>query len=299
MCRSGITDEHVDARRALARLGARPRQRRRGARRRGPGAEVLAGLGGSVAGLGSWPSRCPSASAAAAGRLLDLAVALEAGGDGLVPGPLLSTATAGAGRARGATAVARATRHGCDRGSPLALRAGCGPAGPAARRHRRGRRTPPPPIACWSRCEHLADGCALEAGQVEPDRRGHGSRPAPTAGTAPRRVASARSTRARARSTVRLRTSWRRSLTILGAAEAAGIARWCVDTAVAYAKVREQFGRKIGSFQAVKHLCARDARGQRVRHRGRLGRRVGARRRRRPARVRRGRGRQPWRPTPR
>jgi alkylation response protein AidB-like acyl-CoA dehydrogenase len=44
--------------------------------------------------------------------------------------------------------------------------------------------------------------------------------------------------------------------TTLGAAEAAGIAGWCVDTAVAYAKTREQFGRTIGSFQAIKHLCA-------------------------------------------
>ena len=42
----------------------------------------------------------------------------------------------------------------------------------------------------------------------------------------------------------------------LGAAEAAGIAGWCVDTATAYAKTREQFGRTIGSFQAIKHLCA-------------------------------------------
>ncbi|KAA0022007.1 acyl-CoA dehydrogenase [Antrihabitans cavernicola] len=42
----------------------------------------------------------------------------------------------------------------------------------------------------------------------------------------------------------------------LVAAEAAGIASWCLDTAVEYAKIREQFGRKIGSFQAVKHLCA-------------------------------------------
>ncbi|OBH07633.1 acyl-CoA dehydrogenase [Mycobacterium sp. E2699] len=40
------------------------------------------------------------------------------------------------------------------------------------------------------------------------------------------------------------------------AAETAGIARWSLDTAVAYAKVREQFGKPIGSFQAVKHLCA-------------------------------------------
>lgn len=40
------------------------------------------------------------------------------------------------------------------------------------------------------------------------------------------------------------------------AAEAAGIARWTLDTAADYAKVREQFGKPIGAFQAVKHMCA-------------------------------------------
>jgi alkylation response protein AidB-like acyl-CoA dehydrogenase len=48
----------------------------------------------------------------------------------------------------------------------------------------------------------------------------------------------------------------RRTFITFAAAEAAGVARWCLDTAVAYAKVREQFGAKIGSFQAIKHLCA-------------------------------------------
>jgi len=48
----------------------------------------------------------------------------------------------------------------------------------------------------------------------------------------------------------------RRVLVALAAAEASGLAQWCVDTAVAYAKVREQFGKPIGSFQAIKHLCA-------------------------------------------
>ena len=40
------------------------------------------------------------------------------------------------------------------------------------------------------------------------------------------------------------------------AAEAAGVAQWALDTAAGYAKVREQFGKPIGSFQAVKHMCA-------------------------------------------
>jgi alkylation response protein AidB-like acyl-CoA dehydrogenase len=48
-----------------------------------------------------------------------------------------------------------------------------------------------------------------------------------------------------------------RSLVVtLAAAEASGVARWCLDTAVEYAGVREQFGKKIGAFQAIKHLCA-------------------------------------------
>lgn len=42
----------------------------------------------------------------------------------------------------------------------------------------------------------------------------------------------------------------------LFAAEAVGGASDCVDTAVEYAGVREQFGRTIATFQAVKHHCA-------------------------------------------
>jgi alkylation response protein AidB-like acyl-CoA dehydrogenase len=45
-------------------------------------------------------------------------------------------------------------------------------------------------------------------------------------------------------------------LRALAAAEAAGGARACLDMALAYAKVREQFGRAIGSFQAIKHHLA-------------------------------------------
>lgn len=45
-------------------------------------------------------------------------------------------------------------------------------------------------------------------------------------------------------------------ITTLLSAEAVGVARWATDTAADYAKIREQFGRPIGQFQAIKHKCA-------------------------------------------
>ncbi len=49
---------------------------------------------------------------------------------------------------------------------------------------------------------------------------------------------------------------WRLQGAALIAAMAVGIASACVEQAVAFAKERKQFGRVIGSFQAVKHICA-------------------------------------------
>jgi len=43
---------------------------------------------------------------------------------------------------------------------------------------------------------------------------------------------------------------------IVMAAEAVGVARRCTELAADYARLREQFGRPIGTFQAVKHHCA-------------------------------------------
>lgn len=40
------------------------------------------------------------------------------------------------------------------------------------------------------------------------------------------------------------------------ASEQLGVAQWCFDTTLAYAKERKQFGRAVGSFQALKHRLA-------------------------------------------
>ena len=43
---------------------------------------------------------------------------------------------------------------------------------------------------------------------------------------------------------------------MLAAAQLVGLGQRCIDLAVTYAKERQQFGKPIGSYQAVKHLIA-------------------------------------------
>ncbi|MGI9576692.1 MAG: acyl-CoA dehydrogenase family protein, partial [Microthrixaceae bacterium] len=45
-------------------------------------------------------------------------------------------------------------------------------------------------------------------------------------------------------------------MTLVAAAESVGVASWCVEVGADWARVREQFDRPIGQFQAVKHRCA-------------------------------------------
>jgi alkylation response protein AidB-like acyl-CoA dehydrogenase len=47
-----------------------------------------------------------------------------------------------------------------------------------------------------------------------------------------------------------------RRAAVCASAEMLGSARRCLDMSVGYAKVREQFGQLIGSFQAIRHRCA-------------------------------------------
>ena len=48
----------------------------------------------------------------------------------------------------------------------------------------------------------------------------------------------------------------RHAATVLAAADLLGVGEWLLAATVAYAGVREQFGRPIGSFQVVKHQAA-------------------------------------------
>src|SRR5829696_1255017 len=49
---------------------------------------------------------------------------------------------------------------------------------------------------------------------------------------------------------------WRHAMTLLTAADALGVGEQLLEMTVSYTAVREQFGRSIGSFQAVKHKAA-------------------------------------------
>ncbi|KAA2261216.1 acyl-CoA dehydrogenase [Solihabitans fulvus] len=53
-----------------------------------------------------------------------------------------------------------------------------------------------------------------------------------------------------------LSAAWRRTGALLTAATQVGIAGAVLDRSVRYARQREQFGRPVGAFQAVKHLLA-------------------------------------------
>src|SRR5215470_11181926 len=54
----------------------------------------------------------------------------------------------------------------------------------------------------------------------------------------------------------RLLTELLRRAAVAASAEMLGAARRCLDMSVGYAKVREQFGQPIGSYQAIRHKCA-------------------------------------------
>ncbi len=191
--------------------------------------DALVPWGALPAEMGLSTIALPESAGGGGGSLLDQAVAVEAAGYALVPGPFLTTAVAGlmyddadlrAGIAEGRITVGLGT-------SPLAVLDA-----PTATH-----------LSVPTDQGHVlvpADQVQVRPGESVDLTRGVGevvlgdATPVATYDTPGAPL----------------------ELVVLAAAEASGIARWCLDTAVDYAKVREQFGKKIGAFQAVKHLCA-------------------------------------------
>jgi alkylation response protein AidB-like acyl-CoA dehydrogenase len=227
----------------------------------GKGPEVLLDPWGELADLGVLGVGVPESLGGAGGSLADLGCALEAAAQGLVPGPLLSTAT-GAVLLAEQPDAALSTRllPGICGGS---VRLGLAPqACPLRLGDERVTGTVPVVLDVGSATHLLvgaegqgadlwlvvpvdADGVSIELAAVSPDLS--------------RTVGSVRLVDVALDPEDRLEVRpgrMRDLLTVLAAAEASGTARWAMHTAVSYAGVREQFGRKIGSFQAVKHLCA-------------------------------------------
>ena len=219
----------VLGRAAIRRLAGPPR--RRGAWGRGLRAARVGGRAGG-AGAGSCPRTVP------------------------VNGPHVGADPRGGGRlpTGGAPAEAGVGRDPC-RGR---LHRWCGRCG-VGRRHARPRRLRGPRARCGAGRHPPRAGCSRRGRDVvrgRPVRRR--CHPLPSLDPT-RRVARCdlRLAVPRSRQVPSLRRQRVTDLaTVLLAAESVGGADWCVDVASSYAKVREQFGRPIGQFQAVKHRCA-------------------------------------------
>ncbi|MEV7653842.1 acyl-CoA dehydrogenase family protein [Streptomyces anulatus] len=205
----------------------------------------------------------PEAYGGGGGDLLDLAVVLEEAAYASLPGPYLATALVGAVLRRavspGTGDLLRALAAG-DRTAALALAPGTLTATPAEGGHRLDGTAPPVLTA------QAADLLLLPAATADGERwflvdagaDGIVVRPHRSADpTRPTAEVRADAVHVPAHRALPLDSALVRDLAaVLLAADACGTAARSLDTAVEHATVREQFGRPIGAFQAVKHLCA-------------------------------------------
>ncbi|MFD9603205.1 acyl-CoA dehydrogenase [Streptomyces sp. NPDC059970] len=202
----------------------------------------------------------PEVHGGGGGRLLDLAVVLEEAGRAALPGPYLASALASCVlHASGAGALVRDLADGTRIGA-VAL----GPGTFTAVEHEDGHLLDgaAPPILSGADADLLLLPAESAAGTlwfaVDAAAEGLTIRPHHSADpTRPTAEIRAEGVLVPAEHVVRADTAHVRDLAaVLFSAEACGIAARALDTAVEYAKVREQFGRPIGQFQGIKHLCA-------------------------------------------
>ncbi len=230
----GISDEHVELAASLRKWAASLGGAEVARAAEGDAEATFADTWKAVTEMGIATIALPEAAGGGGGSVLDQAVALEASGHELVPGPLLGPVIAASLLAE-TTGVAEAIGAGAVVGLGLSN------------------------DAVWDApsATHLLVSNEADEWFVVP---ADAAAVAPSVGIdLSRRFGSAEFEPA-APDVIRVpgltRDLARRAAVTYAAAEASGIARWCLDSAVEYAKVREQFGKPIGSFQAVKHLCA-------------------------------------------
>ncbi|MDX3590683.1 acyl-CoA dehydrogenase [Streptomyces sp. ID03-2B] len=206
----------------------------------------------------------PEAYGGGGGDLLDLAVVLEETAYGSLPGPYLATALVGAVLRRavgpGTGDLLRALAAG-DRTAAFALTPGALTATPAPGGHRLDGTAPP--VLTGEAADLLLLPAADASGGglwflVDAGTDGLTVRPHRSVDpTRPTAEVRADAVLVPAHRNLPLDATLVRDLAaVLLAADACGTAARSLDTAVAHAAVREQFGRPVGAFQAVKHLCA-------------------------------------------
>ncbi len=219
----------------------------------GKGADAFKEIWDGLTKLGVVSIAVPDEHGGAGGSFLDLACAVEACAASMVPGPVLSTAVAATLLAEhvdrsGVPELLAAIADGSCRFAvsfaPADFTIGDGVSGDVA------------VLGDGAGATHLLLGTIDHWFVVDASGSGVIVEPGDSADLS-RRAASVRLVDVHPVAEVPLSADRVRAVSLtLAAAEGAGIARWSLATAVDYAKVREQFGRPIGSFQAIKHLCA-------------------------------------------
>ncbi|MFJ3398372.1 acyl-CoA dehydrogenase [Streptomyces microflavus] len=217
----------------------------------------------ALAGQGLTGIHLPEEYGGGGGGLLDLAVVLEEAAHASLPGPFLATALVGAVVRRaagpGTGDLIRGLASG-DRTAALALTPGTLTATPAPGGHRLDGTAPP--VLSAEAADLLLLPAAAPDGErwflVDAGAEGLTVRPHRSVDpTRPTAEVRAEAVHVPDQRVLPLDPALVRDLAaVLLAADACGTAARSLDTAVAHAAVREQFGRPIGAFQAVKHLCA-------------------------------------------
>ncbi|WP_069885523.1 acyl-CoA dehydrogenase [Streptomyces luteocolor] len=192
------------------------------------------------------------------GDLVDLAVVLEEAARSALPGPLLASSLASLVlRHAGAHALAADLADGTRIGA-VALDAGALTAVAVPDGHVLDGTAPP--VLSGGEADLLILAATSAAGPVwlAVDAAALTVRPHESADpTRPTAEITARAAHVPSGRVLAVDTAAVRDLAaVVLAADACGTAAWALHTAAEHAKVREQFGRPIGQFQGVKHLCA-------------------------------------------